>query len=57
MFERELTQMERTEFIRKIITYLTLNYAAIVENKDNQFGKSIAEIVNKLGIILCSNPQ
>ena len=57
MFERELTQMERTEFIRKVITYLTLNYAAIVENKDNQYGKSIAEIVNKLCIILCSNPQ
>jgi len=56
MFERDLTQMERSEFISKVITYLTLNYAAIVENKDNQYGKSIAEIVNKLGIIL-SNPQ
>lgn len=52
MFERELTQAERAEFISKVVTYLTQNSAVIIDNKDNQYGKSIAEIVNKLGIIL-----
>lgn len=52
MFERELTQAERAEFISKVVAYLTMNSAVIIENKDNQYGKSIAEIVNKLGIIL-----
>lgn len=55
-FEKELTQEERTVFIRKVINYLTVNFDSIVENKENQFGKSIAEIVNKIGMIL-SNPK
>lgn len=56
MFERELTSAERGEFISNVVTYLTQNSSVIIENKDNQYGKSIAEIVNKVGIILCSNP-
>jgi cell pole-organizing protein PopZ len=55
-FEKELTPEERAVFIRKVIKHLTGNFDAIVENKDNQFGKSIAEIVNKIGMIL-SNPK
>lgn len=56
MFEKELTPEERAVFIRKVIKHLTGNYDAIVENKDNQFGKSIAEIVHGIGMIL-SNPR
>jgi hypothetical protein len=55
-FEKELTPEERAVFIRKVIKHLTGNFDGIVENKENQFGKSIAEIVNKIGMIL-SNPK
>jgi hypothetical protein len=57
MFERELTPADREEFISKVIAYLTMNSAAIVENKDNQYGKSIAEIVNKIGFSLSNSEQ
>ena len=56
MFEKELTPEERAVFIRKVIYHLTGNFDGIVENKDNQFGKSIAEIVHGIGMIL-SNPR
>ena len=57
MFEKELTREERAEFIRKVVVHLTQNSTDIVENKGNQFGKSIAEIVHGIGMILCSPTQ
>ena len=54
---RELTPEERAEFIRKVVVHLTQNSTDIVENKGNQFGKSIAEIVHGIGMILCSPTQ
>lgn len=57
MFEKELSTEERAEFICKVIVHLTQNSADIVENKDNKYGKSIAEILHEIGMIICKHTQ
>lgn len=52
LFEKELTESERHEFVQKYINYLSKNID-IISQDTNTFGKSFAEFINISGNNLC----